>query len=270
LHATPPEPQDNTLLDAQLDEPRLVEESGQGARIGAVAERVLVSMGFRLVRVKVMGGSATIVQIMAERPDGSLTIDDCEEIHDALSPVLDVEDVVKQAHRLEISSPGIDRPLVRISDFQRALGLEARVELAHPHQSGRKRFRGFLRALEGEGRDCVLTIERIDSGPDEEKTPRLNLRDLEEAKLILTDDLIRDSLRAAKAAAKGEGQEEEQDSSPEESPETPERGPGRFGQAAQKKPKGVKAKPVLPSGVRAQFKKGGGAPKNPGSRPVKV
>ena len=105
--------------DAPLDEPRFVAETGVAARIAAISERVLNSMGFRLVRVKIMSGQGTVVQIMAERPDGSLTIDECEEIHDALSPVIDVEDPIRQAYRLEISSPGLDRPLVRASDFFR-------------------------------------------------------------------------------------------------------------------------------------------------------
>jgi ribosome maturation factor RimP len=249
-------PHDRTF-EAPLDEPRLVEESGQAARIGHVADRVLKSMEFRLVRVKIMANPGMIVQIMAERCDGTLTIEDCEEIHDALSPVLDVEDIVSQAHRLEISSAGIDRPLVRVSDFRRSLGMEARVELARPHESGRKRFRGLIQDIEGEGKDAILILRRDDAGPDEDKTPRLALRDLDEAKLILTEALIRESLRAAKEAAKG-GEEEGEDTSPE-TPETPERGPGRF---AAKAPK---AKPKLPAGIRAQFKKGGGAPRRPKS-----
>jgi ribosome maturation factor RimP len=252
-------------FDAPLDEMRFVDESGVAARIAALSERVLNSMGFRLVRVKVMSGQGTTVQIMAERPDGTLTIDDCEEIHDALSPVIDVEDPIRQAYRLEISSPGIDRPLVRASDFRRAIGKEARVELAHAHSSGRKRFRGPIRAVEGEGRDCLVTIERTDAGPDEEKTPKLALRDLDEAKLILTDALIRESLRAAKLLAKGEteGDEPGDEAAPDEVASNegakPKRGPGRFGSA--KGPQ--KAKPVLPAGVRAQFKKGGGASRRP-------
>lgn len=246
-------------VDAPLDEPRFVEETGVAARIAALSERVLNSMGYRLVRVKVMSGQGTTVQIMAERPDGTLTIDDCEEIHDALSPVIDVEDPIKQAYRLEISSPGLDRPLVRASDFRRALGKEARIELAHAHVSGRKRFRGPIRAVEGEGRDCVLTIERPDAGPDEEKLPKLALRDLNEAKLVLTEALIRESLRAAKALAQGdgglEGEEGLEGAAPQETPAPRKKG---FGAS-------TKSKPVLPAGVRAQFKKGGGG-KNPSVR----
>jgi len=251
--------QPDRTFAAPLDEPRLVEESGLAARIAHVANRVLASMNFRLVRVKVMAGQGMIVQIMAERPDGTLTIDECEQIHDALSPVLDVEDMISQAHRLEISSAGIDRPLVRVSDFRRSQGMEARVELARPHESGRKRFRGLIQDIEGEGKDAILILARNDAGPDEDKTPRLRLGDLDEAKLILTESLIRESLRAAKEAAQAggatRGEEEGEDTSPEAA-EKPARGPGRFAGA-----KASKAKPLLPAGVRAQFKKGGGAPR---------
>jgi ribosome maturation factor RimP len=245
---------ENLILDAPLDEPRLVGESGQAARVGALVERILVSMGFRLVRVKILAGQGMTVQIMAERPDGTLTIEQCEEIHDAVSPALDVEDVISQAYRLEISSAGIDRPLVRVSDFRRALGMEARIELSRPHESGRKRFRGAIQGVEGEGLDGVLTLERKDAGPDEEKAPKIKLRDLEEAKLVLTEELIRESLRAAKAQIKGSGEEESEDSSPEDIT-LPARGPGRFGAGVNKPRKGNKSKPVMPAGVRAQFKK---------------
>jgi ribosome maturation factor RimP len=247
-------------VDAPLDEPRFVEETGVAARIAALSERVLNSMGYRLVRVKVMSGQGTTVQIMSERPDGTLTIDDCEEIHDALSPVIDVEDPIKQAYRLEISSPGHDRPLVRASDFRRALGKEARIELAHAHVSGRKRFRGPIRAVEGEGRDCVLTIERPDAGPDEEKLPKLALRDLDEAKLVLTEALIRESLRAAKALAQGDGGAEGEEGLDGAAPQETVAAPRKKGFGAS-----TKSKPVLPAGVRAQFKKGGGG-KNPSVR----
>jgi ribosome maturation factor RimP len=244
-------------FEAPLDEPRLVAEGGQAARIAQVADRVLKSMNFRLVRVKILASGGMIVQIMAERPDGGLTIDECEAIHDALSPVLDVEDIISQAHRLEISSPGIDRPLVRVSDFQRSHGMVARVELAHPHESGRKRFRGLIQAIEGEGREAILVLERDDARPDEDKQPRIALRDLDEAKLVLTEELVRESLRAAKEMAKG-GAEKEEDSSPETA-EPSERGP----KPKSPKGKGGKARPVLPAGVKAQFKKGGGAPRRP-------
>ncbi len=245
---------------APLDEPRLVGETGMAARIAHVTERILISMGFRLVRVKILAGQGTTVQIMAERADGVLTIEDCEAINDALSPAFDVEDVVASAYRLEISSPGIDRPLVRTSDFRRAVGQEARVELSHPHESGRKRFRGVVIAVEGLGKDALLTLERNDARADEEKRVRIVLRDLDEAKLVLTEELIRQALRAAKAAAKVAGEEDE---TPPNEDARPARGPGRFGATAAAKPKGNKSKPVLPAGIRAHFKKGGGAARRP-------
>ena len=127
-----------------IDEPRLSEESGATLAVARIAAPVLRDLGYRLVRVKLSAQEGTTLQIMAERPDGTLGVDDCEAISEALSPVLDVEDPVKQAYRLEISSPGIDRPLMRVSDFRRAVGFEAKVEL-HALMDGRKRFRGLDR-----------------------------------------------------------------------------------------------------------------------------
>ena len=102
------------LGEVRLDEPRLIEESGVAARVAHLAQPVLAGLGYRLVRVKLSAQAGTTVQIMAERPDGSMNVKDCEIVSAALSPVLDVEDPVKTAYRLEISSPGIDRPLVRV------------------------------------------------------------------------------------------------------------------------------------------------------------
>src|SRR6478736_5963181 len=134
-----------------LAEPRLVVEPGVAARVSAVAGPVLQGMRYRLVRIKISGETGCTVQIMAERPDGSMQIEDCEAISRALSPVLDVADPIDRAYRLEISSPGIDRPLVRRSDFERYAGHLVKVEMAVAHQ-GRKRFRGKIAAVEG---DCV-------------------------------------------------------------------------------------------------------------------
>ena len=130
-----------------LVEPRLIEDAGQALRVGRIAEPVLRDLGLRLVRAKISAAAGATVQIMAERPDGVMTIDDCERASVALSPVFDVEEIMSQAWRLEISSPGIDRPLVRESDFERALGHEARIEMATAI-SGRKRFRGRIEAVE--------------------------------------------------------------------------------------------------------------------------
>ncbi len=129
-----------------LDEPRLIEDAGAAMRIGRIAAPVLRDLGLRLVRVKISAAAGATVQIMAERPDGTMTIDDCERASEALSPVFDAEDIMTQAYRLELSSPGIDRPLVRRSDFERAAGHEAKIEMATP-VDGRKRFRGRIEAI---------------------------------------------------------------------------------------------------------------------------
>src|ERR1700745_3632211 len=147
------EPQTGST-DAELDaellaEPRLVVEPGVAARVSAVASPVLQGMGYRLVRIRVSGEAGCTVQIMAERPDGSMQIEDCEAISRALSPVLDIADPIERAYRLEISSPGIDRPLVRRSDFERHLGHLVKIEMAVAHE-GRKRFRGKVAGVEGD------------------------------------------------------------------------------------------------------------------------
>src|SRR6201988_3436986 len=131
-----------------LAETRLVVEPGAAARVSAVTGPVLQGMGYPLVRIKISGDAGCTVQIMAERPDGTMQIEDCEAISRALSPVLDVADPIDRAYRLEISSPGIDRPLVPRSDFERSRGHPAKVEMAVAQQS-RKRFRGTLAGVEG-------------------------------------------------------------------------------------------------------------------------
>src|ERR1700675_542287 len=127
-----------------LAEPRLVVEPGAAARVSAVAAPVLQGMGYRLVRIKISAEAGCTVQIMAERPDGTMQIEDCEPGSRALCPVLDVADPLEKADRLEISAPGIDRPLVRRSDFERYAAHLVKVEMAVAHQ-GRKRFRGKVR-----------------------------------------------------------------------------------------------------------------------------
>jgi len=178
-----------------LAEPRLVVEPGVAARVAAVASPVLQGMGYRLVRIRITGEAGCTVQIMAERPDGSMQIEDCEAVSKALSPVLDVADPVDRAYRLEISSPGIDRPLVRRSDFERSRGHLAKIEMAVAHE-GRKRFRGTLQGVEGE---CVK-LHRDDAGEGEDTDVLLAMEDIAEAKLVLTDELIAESMRRGKAA----------------------------------------------------------------------
>ncbi len=130
-------------------EPRLLIEPGRAARVASIAEPVLAGMGYRLVRVHISGMAGCTVQIMAERPDGTMAIEDCEAVSRALSPVFDVTDPIEGAYRLEISSPGIDRPLVRHSDFDRYAGHAAHIEMTAPID-GRKRFRGQLLGTDGD------------------------------------------------------------------------------------------------------------------------
>jgi len=176
-------------------EPRLIAEPGLSARLAHVAEPVIEQLGYRLVRVKMSGADGGTVQIMAERPDGSMTVEDCETVSRALSPVLDVADLVDRAYRLEISSPGIDRPLVRKSDFDRYAGHLVRIEMDVP-VNGRKRFRGQLAGTEGE---CAR-LHRDDAGEGEEADVLLPIAEMGDAKLVLTDELVTQALRREKAA----------------------------------------------------------------------
>jgi ribosome maturation factor RimP len=237
-------------MEAQgvLDEPRLIEETGVAARVAHIAQPVLTGLGYRLVRVKLSAQAGMTVQIMAERPDGSMNLSDCEIASAALSPILDVEDPVKGVYRLEISSPGIDRPLVRVSDFRRALGREARIEMT-ASIAGRKRFRGRVGEVEGEGRGASLTLDRSDAKPGEATKAVLLLRDVAEARLILTEALIRQSLRAAKASRGQDAsiEDEARRAVPGEAAE-PRRGPGRVVREE------FNAKPVGAAGVRSSFK----------------
>jgi ribosome maturation factor RimP len=178
-----------------LHEPRLIVEPGLAARVGAAAEPVLQGMGYRLVRIKISGEAGTTVQVMAERPDGTMNIDDCEAVSRALSPVLDVADPIDRAYRLEISSPGIDRPLVRRSDFERHLGHVAKIEMAVA-EHGRKRFRGTLIGLEGDS----LRLRRDDAKPDEPAEVLLAIDRIGEARMVLTDALVAESLKRGKQA----------------------------------------------------------------------
>src|SRR5215218_1709787 len=182
--------------DAELlAEPRLVVEPGVAARVSAVAGPVLEGMGYRLVRIRISGESGCTVQVMAERPDGSMQIEDCEAISRALSPVLDVADPVDRAYRLEISSPGIDRPLVRRSDFERYAGHLVKVDMAVAHD-GRKRFRGLLAGCEGD----AVRLHRDDIRAGEDADVLLVMEDIADARLVLTDELIAESMRRGKAA----------------------------------------------------------------------
>jgi ribosome maturation factor RimP len=187
--------QTHAASSAAPNEPRLIVEPGLSARVATIVEPVIEQLGYRLVRVRVSGAEGCTVQIMAERPDGSMTVEDCEAVSRTLSPVLDVADPIDRAYRLEISSPGIDRPLVRKSDFERYAGHVARIETAMPIQ-GRKRFRGTLMGTEGE----AARIRRDDATESEEAEILLPIEEMSEARLVLTDQLVAEALRREKSA----------------------------------------------------------------------
>src|SRR5512141_2520671 len=146
-------------------DPRLIVEPGLSACVATIAEPVIEQLGYRLVRVKVSAAGGCTVQIMAERPDGTMVVEDCEIVSRALSPVFDTTDPIDKAYRLEISSPGIDRPLVRKSDFDRYAGHLVKIETEIPID-GRKRFRGLLVGTEGEA--ARIRGDETEAGSDAE------------------------------------------------------------------------------------------------------
>ena len=235
--------------EGAIEEPRLMNETGVAARVAHIAGPVLADLGYRLVRARIMSGQGTTLQIMLERLDGTLTVDDCEKASQALSPVLDLEEPVPEAYHLEISSPGIDRPLVRVSDFRRAIGHESRIEMAVPHE-GRKRFRGWIEGIESTGAQAILNLRRTDTRGDEAADVKLPLADIGEARLILTEALIRESLRRDKAAREAVGTAEIEDEATQTAaPETEEsnrrRGPGRFARRNEMKTDPAKRRPAF-------------------------
>lgn len=190
-------------------EPRLITETGLDQRLADIIEPVLVDIGFRLVRVRMLNQNGMTMQVMAEKNDGTMTVEDCEQVSMAISPVLDVEDPIDKEYHLEVSSPGIDRPMVRKSDFVRWQGHLVKCETSIMI-GNRKRFRGKIVEADAEG----FTIERDQVAYGEEQKVVIPFTALSDAKLILTDDLIRDALRAdklakAQAANQNEADDEE-------------------------------------------------------------
>lgn len=169
------------------------------------------TLGFRLVRVRLSQMNGLTLQIMAERPDGSMSVEDCEELSNAVSPVLDVEDPINAAYHLEVSSPGIDRPLVRQSDFETWVGHVAKLETRQMADDGsgksRKRFKGRIISVDAD----QVRFRRDDAGNEEENEFTLGLGNIADARLVLSDDLIREALRRDKALRKANGIEEEND-----------------------------------------------------------
>ncbi|MCC2111592.1 MAG: ribosome maturation factor RimP [Hyphomicrobiales bacterium] len=166
-------------------ETRLIGETGLAARVAAIVEPIAEDLGYRLVRVKISGIGGLTVQIMAERPDGTMKIEDCEALSRAVSPTLDVEDPIDRAYRLEVSSPGIDRPLVRRGDFERWSGHVAKIEL-DKMVGGRRRFRGTIEGLDGN--QVAIRLDSAPAGTPDRYLIRFD--DIAEAKLVLTDALI--------------------------------------------------------------------------------
>ena len=183
------------MADADATEPRIVTETGLEARIAHIVEPVIAGLGYRLVRVKVSALNGTTLQIMAERPDGTMTVEDCERLSRDLSPALDVEDPIDRAYHLEVSSPGIDRPLVRRSDFERWAGHQAKIELDEAARRPQALPRPPRRARRGDRRPRPR--RRAGRAP----TLRLPLDDIGEARLVLTDALVRETLSAREAPA---------------------------------------------------------------------
>lgn len=189
--------------DTSASRERFIRETGSAAAIAELAEPVLEDLGFRLVRVQIQGRESKIVQIMAERPDGTITVNECETISRQISPLLDVHDVISGGYRLEISSPGIDRPLVRPSDFEDWVDYEAKIELSEMID-GRKRFRGRLDGFE----DGEVRIE-IDLPEIGRTVVGFSVSLVSEAKLVLTDDLVREALRRAKKSKRAGGTDDD-------------------------------------------------------------
>jgi len=171
----------------------LIAKTAIDRRLADIITPVIEGMGFELVRVRLMGGKTRILQVMADKPEGGIDVDDCGEISTAISAVLDVEDPIEDNYVLEVSSPGIDRPLTRLKDFEMWSGWEARVETTELID-GRRRFKGALAGVEA---DEVL-IEIEEGG--ETLTIGLKFDWLSDAKLILTDELITEMLRQKKAS----------------------------------------------------------------------
>ena len=189
-----------------INEPRLIVENGQEAKIAALIEPELLALGFRLVRVRLTQINGLTLQVMAERPDGSMGIHECEAVSKAISPILDIEEPINSAFNLELSSPGIDRPLVRASDFEIWAGHMAKLE-THQLIDGRKRYKGIIVKVE----NGTVTFRREVPVVGEDENFVLSINDMAEAKLVLSDDLIREALQRDKALRKANGITDEPD-----------------------------------------------------------
>jgi len=186
-----------------MSDARIIVETGVDAKVANIIEPEIEDLGYRLVRVKMSNINGSTLQIMAERPDGTMNVAGCEEISRAISPILDIEDPISQAYHLEISSPGIDRPLVRLSDFITWAGHTAKLE-THQIINGRKRYKGMIMSVEGND----ITFRR--EAPNEGEDPNfiLPIGEIKDAKLVMTDDLITEALKRDKALREANGIED--------------------------------------------------------------
>lgn len=171
----------------------LIAKTAIDRRMAEILTPAIENLGFEVVRIRLLGGKTNTLQVMAERPDGGIEVDECAEISNAISVLLDVEDPLEDAYALEVSSPGIDRPLTRLKDFDTYEGYEAKIETTDMID-GRRRFKGVLAGVEGE--DVLMNIDVN----GETQTVGLNFDWLSDAKLVLTDDLIKEMLKSRKAA----------------------------------------------------------------------
>ncbi|ARJ69359.1 ribosome maturation factor RimP [Paracoccus contaminans] len=171
----------------------LIAKTAIDRRLAEIIQPVIEGLGYELVRLRLQGGKTATLQIMADRPEGGINVDDCGAISVAVSAVLDVEDPLEDAYHLEVSSPGIDRPLTRLKDFATFEGYDARLETSQPID-GRKRFKGVLAGVDGS--EVLLNIEER----GETVTIGLNFDLLSDAKLLLTDELIALMLKERKEA----------------------------------------------------------------------
>ncbi|WP_442771643.1 ribosome maturation factor RimP [Paenirhodobacter enshiensis] len=202
------------LPEAGTPASSLIAKTAIDRRLAGIVSPVIEGLGFELVRLRLQGGRHPLLQIMADRPEGGIDVDDCAAISTAVSAVLDVEDPIEDKYTLEVSSPGIDRPLTRLKDFDLWEGYEARIETSE-QIDGRKRFKGVLRGTEGD--EVLLEIENA----GEMVTIGLQFDWLSDAKLVLTDELIEEMLRQKKATetvdeTRFDAIEEEEPNSPDE------------------------------------------------------
>ena len=161
--------------------------------LDALIAPAVEAAGYRLVRLRLMGSKRKTLQVMAERPDGQMDVEDCATLSRTLSEVLETADPISEEYTLEVSSPGIDRPLTIEADFARFAGHEARIEMAHGVE-GRRRFKGLLIGIDGHDVMVDVTSER---GTERVRLP---FPDIADAKLILTNRLIQESLKAREAS----------------------------------------------------------------------